>query len=111
MKHLLAPLCLSVMIGVAGVAHGDPDAAGAVDPTGAAFLDSLQAAGIVYNRTDLVIATAEAVCKMVGSGKSGPEVVAALQSRNPALAPDRAGQFLAIAMRSYCPDKLVPSTP
>lgn len=111
MNRLAALLCLPVLIGVAGAARADPEAPGPPDPKSAAFLDSLHAAGITYNRTDLVIATAEAVCKMVAGGKSGPEVVAALQSRNPALAPDRAGQFLAIAMRSYCPDQLAPATP
>lgn len=107
MKLLIALLCMSVLVGTAGAAHGDPDPVGASDPKSAGFLDALQAAGIIYNRRDLVIATAEAVCKMIGSGKSGPDVLAALRSSNPGLALEHGGQFLAIAMQSYCPDRLV----
>lgn len=107
MKPLLALLWLPTMIGVAGVAYADPDVAGALDPHGVALLDSLHAAGITYNREDRVIATAQAVCTLVASGKSGPEVLAVLRGSNPALTPEHAGQFLAIAMRSYCPEQLV----
>lgn len=111
MKPLLALLCASVLIGTAGTAHADPDEAGASDARSAGFLDALQAANITYSRRDLVIATTEAVCKMVGSGKSGPEVLAALRSSNPGLAPEHGSQFLAIAMQSYCPDQLVRHDP
>lgn len=111
MKPLLALLCATVTIGVTGVAHADPDPAGAPDPTSAAFLDSLHAAGITYNRADMAITTAESVCKLVASGKSAPEVLATLKSSNPGLAPEHARQFLAIALRSYCPDRLVPDNP
>ncbi|MGH3524160.1 MAG: DUF732 domain-containing protein [Mycobacterium sp.] len=98
------------MIGVGGPAHADPDAGGTPDGTdSAAFLDSLQAAGITYSRRDLAITTAEAVCRLVGNGRSGPEVVAVLQTRNPGLTPEHAAQFLAIALRSYCPNQLAPS--
>lgn len=100
-----------MLIGAAGIAHGDPDIPVAPDPTGAAFLDSLHAAGITYSRMDLVIATAEAVCKLVRSGQSGPQILANLRSSNPGLAPEQGGQFLAIAIRSYCPDQLGPANP
>lgn len=111
MRPLLALLCLAAGVGVAGVAQADPDTGGVsgVDPT--AFLDSLQAAGIGFSRTELVIETAETVCKLVGGGMSGPDVLAALKSRNPGLTTEHGAQFLAIAMRSYCPDRLAGGEP
>lgn len=113
-KLLTALLGMSVLLGAAGPAHADPDLTGASDASDAktaGFLDALQAAGITYGRRDLVIATAEGVCKMVAGGKSGPEVLAALRSSNPGLQAEHGSQFLAIAMQSYCPDQLVQHRP
>ena len=111
MKVFIALLCASVLAGPAGIARAGPDEAGDADPAAAGFLAALQAAGIAYNGTERVIATAEAVCDLVGSGRSGPEVLAALRSRNPSLTPEHGSQFLAIALRSYCPDRLGPPGP
>ncbi|HEU0190989.1 MAG TPA: DUF732 domain-containing protein [Mycobacterium sp.] len=97
------------VVAAAGQARADPDPGDA--PGADAFLASLQAAGITYNRPDLVINTAETVCRMVGEGKPAPDVLRALQERNPGLTPERGGQFLAIAMRSYCPNQLASSNP
>lgn len=115
---------MGVAMGVAGPAHADPDPSDVPAVPGAPgvpgtpgtpgaemFLASLQAAGITYNRTDLVITTAETVCRMVGEGSSAPEVLRALEERNPGLTPERGGQFMAIAMRSYCPGQLAPGNP
>lgn len=111
MKPLLVVLCAAAVIGAAGAAHADPNPPGGSAADNTAFFAALQAAGITYGRSDLVIATAEAVCTSVSRGTSGPELVAALQERNPGLTTEHAGQFLAIALRSYCPQQLPPGKP
>jgi hypothetical protein len=104
-------LSVSVVVGFAGPAHADPDAGGASDTDSAAFLDTLAAAGISYSRADLAIGAAEVVCRLAHVGKSGPEIVTILQNGNPDLTAEHAGQFIAIAERSYCPNQLLPHNP
>ncbi|HET9875416.1 MAG TPA: DUF732 domain-containing protein [Mycobacterium sp.] len=109
MRLLLATLSVCVVIGLAGSAHGDPDGDGGPYSDAAAFLASLHAAGIKYSTPDQAVLAAKWVCHLVDTGKSGPEVVNVLMSRNPGLIPERAAQFMAIAERSYCPQHLAPS--
>lgn len=97
---LLAP----ALIGLAAPASADPD------PDAAAFLESLRAAGISYSGSaDQVIATAKTVCRLIGSGKSGQDVLAVLQQGNPGLTVDHGSVFMGIAARSYCPNQLAPA--
>lgn len=109
MRLILAALGLvaCVTIGVAAPAQADP----ATDAVNATFLASLQAAGITYTEPDHAISAGKMVCRLIEMGKSGPEIVAILQARNPALTAERAGQFAAIAARSYCPRDLAGSGP
>lgn len=122
MKPLLALLGAAVMISLAGPAYGNGGGAPPGDPNGGAapdvnseaaqsFLAALRAAGITYSRADQAIIAAEAVCKLVGDGKSGPEVLKIIVNRNPGLTEDHAAKFLAMAERSYCPQQLAPSAP
>ncbi len=110
MRLLLAIFGVSVLVGFAGPARGDPDVGGTADPA-AAFLASLRAAGITYSSLEQTIATAQGVCRLIRSGKPGPQILADLQARNPGLTTEHAAQFSAIAARSYCPDQLVPAGP
>lgn len=110
MRLLLATLTVFAVIGLAGPAHGDPDVDGGPAADNAAFLASLHAAGITYSNADQAVLSAKWVCRLVDAGKSGPEVVNMLLSRNPGLIPERAAQFMAMAERSYCPQNLAPSS-
>lgn len=91
----LAPVCF------AAPAHGDPS------ETDTAFLASLQAAGITYNRADQAIITAKMVCGFIAEGKPSPEVLEGLKARNPGLTTEHGTQFVGIAAQLYCPDQLV----
>ncbi len=109
MRLLLLLLGVSVMIGLAGRAQGDPDVGDAADTGDAAFLASLAAAGITYNRPDLAISTGKAVCRLMANGTPSVEVLTDLKKGNPDMAPGHGEQFVAISARSYCPSQLVPS--
>lgn len=101
MKRITIALALFVMVGQAAPAHGDPGL-GEAGIRNDAFVAALQAAGIRYEQPDQIVAAGEAVCTLLGSGKSGPEVAGILQKHNSGLTADRAAQFVAIASRSYC---------
>lgn len=111
MRLLLLLLGVSVMIGLAGRAHADPEVevGGATDTGDAAFLASLEAAGITYNRSDLVISTGKAVCRLMANGTPSMEILTDLKKGNPEMVPGHGEQFVAISARSYCPSQLVPS--
>lgn len=103
MKLLLALLSISVVIGLAVPARGDPDSGDG------AFLASLQKAGITYQNPGQAIAAAKAVCGLIDDGESGLEVVEDLKTNNPAFTMDGAAKFAAISATAYCPQQLTPS--
>jgi hypothetical protein len=103
MKLLLALLSISVMIGLAVPARGDPDS------DDGAFLASLQKAGITYQNAGQAIAAGKAVCGLIDEGESGLEVVEDLKTNNPAFTMDGAAKFAAISAHAYCPQQLTPS--
>ncbi|MEO8816224.1 MAG: DUF732 domain-containing protein [Mycobacterium sp.] len=109
MRLLLPLLGVSVMIGLAGPAHADPEVGAAPDPADTNFLFSLHAAGITYNRSDLVISTGKAVCRLMANGTPSTEILADLKQGNPEMTPGHGEQFVAISAQSYCPNQLVPS--
>jgi hypothetical protein len=113
-RRLLALLSVSVVVGLAGSARADPDVSPSPSPAPtsdeAGFLASLQAAGIHYSQADVAVSAAEVVCRLVGNGMSGAQVLTALQSRNPGLTTEHALQFIAIAVHSYCPQLASAST-
>lgn len=108
MRAALALLGMFAAIGMAGSAYADPEINGGSDADGAGFLAALAAVGITYTNPDQAVASAKTVCRLAEGGRSGPEVVALLMSRNSALTPEHAGQFVALAERSYCPGRLAP---
>jgi uncharacterized protein DUF732 len=103
MRLLLALVGVSVAIGVAAPAHGDP-AAGSSDE--AEFLASLRSAGVTYTTPAGAVKFAKAVCESMGKGERGPQMLDELQSENPGLTADHASSFLAIAAKFYCPEQL-----
>lgn len=94
---------VSVAIGMAPLAHGDP-----VAPNGdeAGFLASLRSAGINYSTPESAITFAKSVCVSMGDGEAGPQMVDELKSQNPGLTNDHATSFLAIAAKYFCPQRL-----
>jgi hypothetical protein len=102
MRPLLAPLGVSIMIGLAAPAYGDPG--GGSDDV--AFLATVRGAGITYTDSGQAIAFGKAVCGLIGAGKSGPELVSDLQRNNPGLTADHATLFVGISAKYYCPQQL-----
>jgi len=103
MKLLLATGGLAAVIGLALLparpAHADAN-------QDQAFLASLGASGITYKDPASAIAAGKTVCDMANQGKSGIEVVKAIQDGNPGLTQEHAAQFTAIAANVYCPAQL-----
>lgn len=99
-RVVLALLSVPTVIGIAVPAHADP---GSDD---AAFLASLQKAGITYGNADQAIAAGKTVCALIGDGKSGLEVVRDLEETNPGFTLDGAAKFAGIAASAYCPQQL-----
>ncbi|MBS9533364.1 DUF732 domain-containing protein [Mycobacterium sp. M1] len=94
-------LTAGTALGLAAPSVADPDMDDIV------FLETLRSAGISYSGNEgQVIATAKQVCSLIGSGKSAPDVLAALQERNPSLTLDHGTQFIAISAHSYCPNQI-----
>lgn len=104
MRLLIAVAGASIMIGVAGAAHADPG-------NDAAFIASLDAAGITYQDANQAINIAKAVCRLMADNKPAPEVLQLLQARNPGLGSERGSQFIAISARTYCPTQIAPTNP
>lgn len=94
---------VSAVIGLAPIASGDPATSGGDE---AAFLASLQSAGITYTTPDAAIKFAKSVCQSMGNGEWGPQMVDELKNQNPGLTTDHATSFLAIAVKYYCPQQL-----
>lgn len=101
MRRLLLILSIGIMIGSAVPAHSDPDG------NDAAFLSSLQKAGITYPNPDQAVAAGRSVCDLVSNGKPAPDVVQALRDANPGFKLDSATRFVGIAANAYCPAQLV----
>lgn len=103
MKRVLALLG----IGAAALGYTAPARA---EPQGddAAFLASLDQSGITYSSPVQVIASAEAVCGLMGRGETGLQVVTDIKDQNPGMTMDGAAQFAALASNAYCPHHLAP---
>lgn len=108
----LPALAVAVGLCLVGAAPGnaDPEPVAADDAGGAvhnaAFLESLQAAGITYSSSGQAITAAHAVCGLVDRGEPGLQVIADLKANNPGFSTDAAAQFAAIAANTYCPHQL-----
>lgn len=98
-----------VLLGLGAAAVGFAAPARA-DPQGddAAFLASLDQSGITYSSPVQVIASAKAVCGLMGRGETGLQVVTDIKDQNPGMTMDGAAQFAALASNAYCPHHLAP---
>ncbi len=102
MRSLLALLGVSAMIGLAPPAYGDPDGSS----NDAGFLATVRSAGITYTDPGQAVAFGKTVCGLIGTGKSGQELVHDLQRNNPGLTTDHATRFVGISVKYFCPQQL-----
>jgi Protein of unknown function (DUF732) len=89
-------------IGLAAPAHAEPEG------DDAAFLAALGRSGITYASPGQAIASAKAVCGLMGRGETGLQVVSDVRDQNPGMTMDAAAKFAAIASDTYCPQHLTP---
>jgi hypothetical protein len=111
MRLLPALAGLAVTNGLAIPAQADPG-----DPppgpvpdnpaADAAFLDSLNKAGMTYRSGPDAVAAGRMACNMMISGRSEKDVVDELSMRNPGLNAGGAMRFAALASSAYCPQYL-----
>lgn len=104
MRGLLVLLGTFGAISFAPLAHAEPEG------DDAAFLASLGNSGITYSSTSQVIASAKAVCGLMGRGETGLQVVSDIKEQNPGMTLDAAATFAALASNAYCPHHLTPKT-
>jgi len=104
MRLLLAPLGAFVVISFAAPVHAEPDG------DDAAFLANLSDSGITYSSPSQAIASAKAVCGLMGRGETGLQVVSDIKDQNPGMTMDGAAKFAALASSAYCPHHLTPKT-
>ncbi len=104
MRLLFAPLGAFVVISFAAPAHAEPDG------DDAAFLANLSNSGITYSSPSQAIASAKAVCGLMGRGETGLQVVSDIKDQNPGMTMDGAAKFAALASSAYCPHHLAPKT-
>lgn len=89
-------------IAFAALAHAEPEG------DDAAFLANLSNSGITYSSPGQVIASAKAVCGLMGRGETGLQVVSDIKDQNPGMTLDAAATFAALASSAYCPHHLTP---
>ncbi|MGA3257023.1 MAG: DUF732 domain-containing protein [Mycobacterium sp.] len=105
MKLLLAVFGVSVMVGLAAPAYGDP-APAPLDGDDAGFLAALHQVGISYGDPAQVITSGKAVCTCLNNGESGLELVHDVKTHNPGFDMENASNFAMIAAKFYCPHQL-----
>lgn len=105
MKCVLATVSIPAIVVATGSAHGDPEGGSSAD-VDASFLAALRAAGITYSDPGKAIKAGQTMCDFADQGKSGKPLIAILQKHNESLTTERAQQFIAIALRAYCPRNL-----
>jgi hypothetical protein len=102
MRLLLALAGVAAVVGLAVPAHADPDSD---------FLAALTKAGVSYQSPSQAVAVGRAVCERMDSGMTATDLLSELRSSNPAITPDGAASFTAIAASAYCPQRLTKTGP
>jgi hypothetical protein len=102
MRLFLALLGAFVASSFAALAHAEPEG------DDAAFLANLGNSGITYSSPSQAIASAKAVCGLMGRGETGLQVVTDIKDQNPGMTMDGAAKFAALASSAYCPHHLTP---
>ncbi|MGB7109525.1 MAG: DUF732 domain-containing protein [Mycobacterium sp.] len=95
-------------MGVAAPAAADPPPPSVPDNPGAdaAFLDSLNKAGLTYNSGSNAVTAGRKACDFMNQGLSQNDLVEKLSLLNPGLNHGGAMKFAALASSAYCPDFL-----
>ncbi|SON58821.1 hypothetical protein MSIMFI_00299 [Mycobacterium simulans] len=104
MGLLLVLIGVCAMVGLAALAHADPDDGAGGDD--AKFLVALHDADITYASPAQAIGAAKAVCGCLNDGESGLELVHDVETRNPGFDMDDAAEFAVISAKYYCPQQL-----
>lgn len=96
-------MVVATAIAFSASAHAEPDG----DDT--AFVGALVKAGFTFNSPGQAITSAKTVCRLLGNGESGIEVLKDLKDNNPGMTLDRAAAFTVLAANAYCPEHLTPA--
>jgi Protein of unknown function (DUF732) len=109
---MLATVAATIGLAAAVPALADPPPGPVPDDPAAdaAFLDSLNKAGMTYRSGPDAVAAGRMACNMMISGRSEKDVVDELSMRNPGLNGGGAMRFAALASSTYCPDYLSKSS-
>lgn len=101
MKRLILLAGITAMVGLAAPAYAEPASADA------AFLAALSGAGLSHRSSDQgAISAGHSVCQLMDAGLTPMDTVTAVQTTNPGFSLQRAAEFTAIAVKSYCPAHL-----
>jgi len=107
MRLLLGLAGLAVAVGAAAPALADPPPPPPDNPgADAAFLDSLNKAGMTYNSGSNAVTAGRKACDFMNQGLSQNDLVEKLSLLNPGLNHGGAMKFAALASSAYCPDFL-----
>jgi len=108
MRLLLTLAGAAIAVGLAGPALADPPPPSVPDnpAADAAFLDSLNKAGMSYTNGPSAIKAGRFACDMMNAGTSEKDVIDKLSMLNPGLNSGGAMKFAALASSAYCPDYL-----
>jgi Protein of unknown function (DUF732) len=107
MRLFLCLAGLAVAVGVAVPAAADPPPPPPDNPgADAAFLDSLNKAGMTYNSGSNAVTAGRKACDFMNQGLSQNDLVEKLSLLNPGLNHGGAMKFAALASSAYCPDFL-----
>ncbi|OBA61855.1 hypothetical protein A5647_09510 [Mycobacterium sp. 1100029.7] len=108
MRQLLALVGIVGIVGIGGAISIAAPALAEPEGDDSAFLARLGDAGITYSSPTQVIASAKAVCGLMGRGETGLQVVSDIKDQNPGMTLDAAAKFAALAADVYCPHHLTP---
>lgn len=101
MKRFLLLAGVAAMVGFAAPANAEPVG------SDAAFLTALTGAGLTHKGSDQVaISAGHSVCQLMDAGLTPMDTVVAVQTTNPGFSLERAGQFAAISVRTFCPEHM-----
>ncbi|HEU0192262.1 MAG TPA: DUF732 domain-containing protein [Mycobacterium sp.] len=97
MQWILAAAGVATFVGLAAPAQADPD-------PDAAFLSSVDKAGIEYTDPQEAVALGREVCAYLHAGHPTNAAARALKISNRSLSVKNAARFVTFARTAYCPD-------
>ena len=107
MRLFLVVASTATILCLAAPATADPPPPAPDNPgADAAFLDSLNKAGMTYNSGSNAVTAGRKACDFMNQGLSQNDLVEKLSLLNPGLNHGGAMKFAALASSAYCPDFL-----